>query len=260
VPEGDTIFRAAQTLDRALAGKAITRFDAPRLARTGERAVLPGTVITGVEAKGKHCLIHLDESPRRSLHSHMGMTGSWHLYRPGERWRRSRGAARVTIEVEDWIAVCFSPQRLALVADVATVTGHLGPDLCRVDADIDECLRRLDTVVPTELTIGEALLDQRVACGVGNVYRCEVLFTHHLDPFTPVAEVPAELRRRLLTDASRYLRQNLSGVDRRIDGHLPSVHGRGGRPCRRCGTLIRTLAHGESARITYWCPACQPRR
>ena len=197
MPEGDTIHRAAASLHQALAGRTLIRFKAPRLAH---RPFPPGTVVVGAEARGKHCLVHFDDG--RSLHTHMRMTGSWHLYRPGERWRKKAAAARVVLEVAPdgdrtgWVAVCFAAPVVELVAtdDDGRAgndpTAHLGPDLVRQGADIDEALARLARYSAAEREIGDALLDQRIANGVGNVYKCEVLFACGLDPFTPVGDVP----------------------------------------------------------------------
>ena len=248
MPEGDTIHRAAAALDRALAGRVLTRFEAPRL--PPHRPFPPGTVVTGVEARGKHCLVHFDDG--RTLHTHMRMTGSWHLYRPGDRWRRSRGAARVVLEVDGWVAVCFAAPVVQLVHD--DPAPHLGPDLCRPDPDLDEAVRRLGDLIEPDRTIGEALLDQRVAAGIGNVFKCEACFACGVDPATPVGAVDERTRRHLLDTASRRLRASLTASR----GGL-AVYGREHQPCRRCGTPIAAGKQGRDARITYWCPACQPR-
>jgi endonuclease-8 len=262
VPEGDTIHRAAERLRPALAGRVVRRFEAPRLA--GDRPK-PGVRIDDVEAVGKHLLVHFDGG--LTLQTHMRMTGSWHLYRPGERWRKGAHLARVVIEVDDWVAVCFSAPTVRTyrrdVDAVVSPTAHLGPDLCRADltdADIDECLERMAAVADPSDEIGAVLLDQRVACGVGNVYKSEVLFACGVNPFTPVAELDVGTRRRLITTASRQLRANLGTANREtVPGGL-AVYGRNRQACRRCGTTVRARRQGEQARTTYWCPSCQPAR
>lgn len=264
MPEGDTIHRAARSLDQALAGRTLTRFEAPRLPH---RPFPAGTVVVGAEARGKHCLVHFDDG--RSLHTHMRMTGSWHLYRPGERWRKKQAAARVVLEVapeggrDGWVAVCFAAPIVDLVTTAddgregADPTAHLGPDLVRADADIDGALARLARHSPPDREIGDALLDQRMANGVGNVYKCEVLFVCGLDPFTPVGDVDPALRRELLQTAHRLLRANLSSTDRvTVEGGL-AVYGRRDEPCRRCATPVAWRPQGPQARGTYWCPTCQ---
>jgi endonuclease VIII len=256
VPEGDTILRTARSLDRALAGRAVERFEAPRL--VGLRPS-PGARVSGVEAVGKHLFVNFEDG--RSLHTHMRMNGSWHLYRPGAPWRKSASAARVVIEVEGAVAVCFSAPVVEMI-DASGRARHqdvLGPDLCRQDADLDEALRRIDRLVPPGTTVAEVLLDQRVAAGVGNVYKSEVLFACRVDPFTPVGRLDAAARRSLLETASAQLRANLDGWHRStVAGGGLAVYGRTGRPCRRCRTPIRSRRHGAQARTTYWCPTCQP--
>jgi endonuclease-8 len=244
VPEGDTIFRTARSLDQALAGKTLVRFEAPRLRF---RPFPPDTVVDGAEAVGKHCLVRFDDG--RTLHTHMRMTGSWHLYRPGERWRKKPAAMRALVEVPDWVAVCFAAPIVELT-DHPPID-HLGPDLCRPDADIDEAVRRLDE---RGGEIGDALLDQRVAAGIGNMWRCEALFACRVNPFDRVDELPDATNRALLDVAARLLRSSVVG-----DRPPMQVYGRRAEPCKRCGTRIDWRPQGEQRRGTYWCPACQPR-
>ncbi len=228
----------------------LVRFEAPRLTF---RAFPAGTVVEGAAATGKHCLVHFDDG--RTLRTHMRMTGSWHLYRPGERWRHRASAMRALVEVDEWVAVCFAAPDVELSgrAAIAAATDHLGPDLCRPDADIDDAVRRLAALSPPGRPIGEALLDQRVAAGIGNLFKSEACFACGIDPFTPVDRLDVETRHRLLTVAAEQLRTALAG------GARPAfVYGRRDRPCRRCGTSIEWAAQGEHRRGTYWCPTCQP--
>ncbi|MEX1178182.1 MAG: DNA-formamidopyrimidine glycosylase family protein [Nitriliruptor sp.] len=262
MPEGDTIHRAAATLRAALVGRTLTKVEIPRL-----RPPWPGVGarVTGVEARGKHLLIATSDG--LFLHTHQMMTGAWHLYAPGERWRKSPRAARVVLTVPGVVAVCFASP-VVEVLDASGLARHpslrrLGPDLCDPGADLDEALVRLGRLSAPERAIGEALLDQRIACGVGNVYRCDVLFLHGLHPATPVQAVDGPTRRALLTTAGELLRENLTGHGSRTtvpggsDGSL-WVYGRGGQPCRRCRTPISSGHLGEQARLVYWCPVCQP--
>src|SRR4051812_42863969 len=131
MPEGDTIHRTAATLDKVLAGQPLVRFEAPRLRF---RPFPAATLVEGADAVGKHCLIHFDDG--RTLHTHMRMNGSWHVYRAGERWRKPRGAMRAVVAVPAWEAVCFAAPVVELTA--AAAVDHLGPDLVRPDADLDE--------------------------------------------------------------------------------------------------------------------------
>lgn len=258
MPEGDTIHRTAARLRPALEGRVVRRFEAPRL--EGEAAGRPrvGVAVAGVEARGKHLLVHFADG--LTLQTHLRMSGSWHLYREGERWRRGAHLARAVIGVDGWVAVCFSAPVVRLVRTEppgGPLLGHLGPDLCRADADLDEAVRRMAEVAGPGDEVGAVLLDQRVACGVGNVYKSEALFACRLDPFRPVADLSVEERRALLSTAARLLRANLVGGPRTtVPGGL-AVYGRAGLACRRCGTTVLARRQGEQARTTYWCPQCQ---
>ena len=285
VPEGDTIHRTATRLAGALVGHELARFDAPRLgihvggtrdagqARSRLGAPAVGTVIEAVEARGKYLLIRFGGGA--VLETHLRMSGSWHLYRPGERWQRPPATARAVVATADWEAVCFAAPHVILHppppagAAAATPAGasaaaagsgpaHLGPDLCRAEVDVDEILRRLDTMVAPDTRLDVALLDQRLFCGVGNVYKSEVLAAAGLHPATPLGSLDTGRRRELVAIAHRLLRANLGRVDRvTVPGGL-AVYGRAGRPCRRCGTPIERAATGPHHRSTYWCPTCQP--
>lgn len=261
MPEGDTIFRAAERLRPVLAGATVVRFEAPRL--VGARP-WPGTRIDAVEALGKHLLIHFDGG--LSLRTHMRMTGSWHVYRAGERWRKPAYLARVVIDVDSgWTAVCFSApivetyQRAAGTRALAA----LGPDLCRPDsleADVlDAVVARLADLAEPDTEVGVALLDQRIAAGIGNVFKSEACFAVGLDPFTPIAALDVAARRELWATAARQLRANLGPGRRTTHPRGLAVYRRAGRSCHTCGTPIRMKRQGEQQRSTYWCPRCQLR-
>ncbi len=253
MPEGDTIHRAAARLRPALEGAELRRFEAPRLVgdrpRVGER-------IDAVRAVGKHLLMEF--SGGLTLETHMRMTGSWHLYREGERWRKPAHLLRVRLDVPDWVAVCFSAPvvRTHATRSGLPALGHLGPDLCLPDPDLDACLAAM-AALDEEESIAEALLDQRAANGVGNVYKSEVCWAERLHPGTPLRDVPPELRERLMRTANRLLLANLGDGPRRTVAGGLAVYGRSGRPCRRCGTAIRMDRTGRDPRVTYWCPTCQ---
>ncbi|WP_426571246.1 DNA-formamidopyrimidine glycosylase family protein [Aquihabitans sp. McL0605] len=267
MPEGDTLHRTANRLRPALVGAVLTRFEAPRL--LGDRPV-PGSTITEVEAVGKHLLISFDDG--LTLRTHLGMPGSWHLYPEGARWRKPRHLLRALVAVPGWEAVCFSAPTVAtyrrdhpggaLGTDLDPI-GHLGPDLCTTGPDLDEALRRYEAEAAAhpETEVAVALLDQRLASGIGNVYKSEVLHRCRVDPFVPLAEVPDDVRRRLLAAANRLLLHNLTTTQRTTVAGPPgslAVYGRVRRPCRVCGTPIEMRRHGEQNRSTYWCPRCQP--
>jgi endonuclease-8 len=261
VPEGDTLRRTADVLGRALAGgevlSASARPGGPQLGR------VVGSRIDGVRSQGKHLLIDFDCG--LTLHTHLGMTGSWHRYRPRERWRRGRDAAVAVLETPSSVAVCFEAPVVELI-DSRAVSLHpalasLGPDLLAQPPDIDGALARLRDPGRADVPIAEALLDQRAVAGLGNVYRSELLFIERIDPFAPVGSLPDETLARLLGAGARLLRANVAGGQRTtMPGVRPGVHHvyrRAGRPCLRCGTLIRSMSLGRLPRRLYWCPVCQ---
>lgn len=254
MPEGDTIWRTAERLRPALAGKVVARFDGRRMSVPGPP---PGTVIENVEARGKYLLVHFADG--QTLETHMKMTGSWHLYRVGERWGRSPSSARVEIETtEGWIAVCFRAPVVDLVTR-RTGPAHLGPDLTAPAPDLEMAVDRFG-IVDGATPVAIALLDQRICCGVGNVYKSEVLHELRLAPQVAVAELGADLRRRLVETSHRMLRANLGGGPRVTAPTVPgglAVYGRRDEPCWRCGEAVQRIVQGEHARSTYWCPGCQ---
>ncbi len=273
VPEGDTIFRAARTLHRALAGHPVIAFESelPALNRIHEDAPVTGRTIERVTASGKHLLMHF--SGGLVLRTHMRMNGSWHIYRPGERWQRSRRDMRIRIATGDFEAVGFNIP-IAEFTSTRTLARHrelqaLGPDLLTDGFQPREAIRRIRESGAT--SIADALLNQRLLAGMGNVYKCEVLFICGVSPFALVRDVSDGDLTALVDTARRVLRANVSdGVApmttytgfRRTTGRAsPSerlwVYGRARLPCRRCGTAIRVRKQGLDARLTYWCPACQ---
>lgn len=268
MPEGDTIFRTAEVLRAALVGRRVIA--ARSQAHVGLRRVpdltgLIGATVLTVESRGKHLLIGFDNG--LTLRSHLRMNGSWHRYRPGEPWRRPKVAATTVLETDDSVAVAFDTPVMELLTDADLRRSRplieLGPDLLARDFDADEALRRLRARDAEQL--GSALLDQRAVAGIGNVYKSEITFLERLDPWTSVAALADDELRAALHTARRLLRANARGgarvtTERGARGQGLWVYGRAGRPCRRCGTLIQSRRQGELARLTYWCPRCQPPR
>lgn len=262
MPEGDTIHRSAAAIRTALVGKPTVRFDAPRL--IGPRPAV-GRVVEWVESHGKHLEIGWDDG--LILHTHMRMTGSWHLYRAGEHWRKSVHQMRVEIVVADWVAVCFNAPVVETFREFDRNRhpglGRLGPDLCKADADLTEAADRLLGYVDPSERVGEVLLDQHVACGVGNVYRSEVLWACGMYPFAAVSTLDREDCTTLIATAAQQLRANLHRSARitapNVVGGL-AVYGRNGQRCARCGDTIQVVRTGEHARLLYWCPGCQVHR
>jgi endonuclease-8 len=256
VPEGDTVHLAAARLHAALAGEKVTGndFRVPRYAT----ADLSGSRIKSVDARGKHLLFRFDGG--QSLHTHFKMEGTWHLYRRGERWRGGpQHEIRAILETDPWVAVGW---RLAVVELLPTegeaaLLSHLGPDVLGPDWDPDEVVARMEK--DPARPIGDVLLDQTVVAGPGNVYKSEICFLRGEHPATPVGEVDLNalvaLTKRLM-EVNRTTGSQITTGDAR-PGRKHWVYGRGGRPCRRCGTPIERRAEpGE--RVTYWCPSCQP--
>ncbi|NHC13611.1 Fpg/Nei family DNA glycosylase [Motilibacter deserti] len=260
MPEGDTVWLAGRRMHDALAGRVLTRTDfrVPQLAT----ADLSGRTVTEVVSRGKHLLTRIDDG--QTLHTHFRMDGSWHLYRPGERWRGGPAwQARVVLENAEWQAVGYRMPVVELLApgDEEEAVGHLGPDLLGPDWDRDEALRRLRAQPDRE--IGQALLDQRNLAGIGNLYKAEALFLQGVSPWTRVEDVPdlpalVERARVLLERNKAHPEQSTTGESRRGRQHW--VFERSGQPCRRCGTAVLLAEQGDApyARLTYWCPRCQP--
>jgi endonuclease-8 len=262
VPEGDTVWLAGRRLHDALAGQPLTRSDfrVPRLAT----ADLTGRTVTEVVSRGKHLLTRVE--PDLTLHTHFRMDGSWHLYRHGDRWRGGpEWQVRVLLENAQWQAVGYRLPVVELLRrdQEAEAVGHLGPDLLGEDWDpggAAEAVRRLSAQPDRE--IGDALLDQRNVAGIGNLYKAETLFLERMSPWRHIGEVEdlaAVVRRahRLLWINREHSWQVTTGVNRRGQEHW--VFERSGRPCRRCGTPVRSGPQGSPPydRLTYWCPTCQ---
>lgn len=263
MPEGDTIWRTAARLKPVLEGQTVSSFRAPRLIRPFPE---PGWTIDTVEARGKYLLVHFDDPDRvegLTLESHMVMTGSWHIYRSGERWRKSARSVRAAIETTaGWQAICFGAPHvlLRLRNGKRTPLDRLGPDLCSPDPDLDAAVAAFAQHAAPETTIAVALLDQRICCGVGNVYKSEVLHACGVAPTVVVSAVPIETRRKLVEVAHRLLRSNLGSGARVTTTDTAAglaVYGRAGAPCPRCGHEIERIVQGEHARSTYWCAGCQ---
>jgi endonuclease VIII len=263
MPEGDTIHRAARTLHAALTGQTITKFETvfPQLTR----ADMVGRVVESVEAAGKNLLMHF--SGDLHIRTHMRMNGSWHLYRPGERWRKRGFEMRIVIETPVWIAVAFNVP-VAELHDGRSLERQedllrIGPDFLAARFDSEEAKRRIRERPEEE--IANVLLNQRVVAGIGNEYKSELLFMAGIHPFTPVRDVSDEQLEELLRISRKVM---LANINKRSPGRTtnfsldPSqrqfVYSRGGQSCRKCAATIQYAKQGKDARGTYWCPSCQP--
>ena len=274
MPEGDTIFRAARTLHRALAGHTVTRFDSvyAQLTRVADDTPIVGRTIERVDSRGKHLLMWF--SGDLVLRTHMRMSGSWHIYRPGERWQRPARDMRILVATATFVAVGFnmpvaefeSPHTL----ERDDTLGSLGPDLLDANANLDIALERM-RARPDD-AIGPVLLNQRVSAGIGNIFKSETLFLCGIDPFRRVADLSDDQLRSLLLTARRLLKANVLATSkegivtyfglRHTTGRASQadrlwVYGRRGKPCRRCSTPISSAKQDPDARLTYWCAKCQ---
>jgi endonuclease VIII len=258
MPEGDTLHRTAATLSRALNGQKLVKVASPIVAI--DRAGLSGHVVEKVVAIGKNLVVRFDDG--RMLHTHLRMHGSWHVYRPGERWRRPLRDARVVLDAGDIVAVCFGAPTVRLLTSRDPATDErlrdLGPDILVDDFDASRALEEL--VARGDAPIGVALLDQTAIAGIGNVYKSETLFLCRADPFLPVASYDALRLAEILTEARKLMRANLH-PERRArttrEGGRYWVYRRSGRPCLRCHATIRMERQGAMHRSTYYCPRCQ---
>jgi endonuclease-8 len=276
MPEGDTIYRAARTLDKALSGKLVTGFESvfPKLNRVHEDAPITGRTVRGVESRGKHLLLHL--SGGLTLRTHMRMSGSWHIYRAGESWQRPSAQMRIAIQTADFQAVAFQVHDAEWLRErdlERSVLARLGPDVLHADFDAGAAVATLRAC--GHRAILDALLDQRVLAGIGNVYKSELLFLAHVHPLTPVTSLSDDTLLQLARLAQQHLRANVAegasagivtyrGLRRTTDRSNPAerlwVYGRAGEPCRQCGTPIESANIGMHVRVTYHCPTCQPRQ
>jgi endonuclease VIII len=276
VPEGDTVFRTARALGRALAAKPVTGFRTtyPLLARFDDDTPLIGQLVRSVESRGKWLLIHF--SGGGTMATHMLMSGSWHIYRPGERWQRPRTNMRILIENSEYVAVAFNvPVAKMLRSDEIQRVLPIPEttiDVLSQDFDMAEVARRILACGAEE--IGDVLLHQQVIAGIGNLFKSEVCYVTATNPFSKVAALDAEKIRALIATSLRLVKANVledsddmfvadRGRRRRTThesdpGASLWVYGRQGEPCRRCARPIRRRMQGPDARVTFWCPQCQP--
>ena len=252
--EGDSILRLARRIDAALGGSNVRARTPGRRPPEGRTvSELDGRTLTAAESRGKHLLLRFSEG--LVLHSHLGMRGSWHLYRPGERWRRPASRAWIELATEDAVAVNFDGSSMRLVRETELRRdprlARLGPDLLAPDVtpeSVAVSLRRGDR----DRELGDALLDQSLVAGIGNIFKSEGCFAAKLDPWRTLGRLePADLE--LVAAQTRSLMLGSAET-----GRAPMrVYRRAGMPCPRCGAAIRSRKQGDDARTTYWCAGCQ---
>ena len=262
MPEGDTVHKVAAAMAPRLAGAALARIDfAPR-----HGPPPPPARVLAVRAHGKHLLVDLEGG--RSLRVHLGMYGSWHRYRPGEAWKKPARRASLVLDAGAELFVCFSAKEVEVLPTPSLRAGdlfrRLGPDLIDGACDLAELTARARAFSGADAPLVDVLLDQRVACGIGNVYKSEVLFIERLPPLRRLGDTDDATLAGCYRLAAALLRRNLGGgrrvtrFERDGRGRL-WVYGRAGEECLRCGcAAIRRDALGRDRRGTYWCPECQP--
>jgi endonuclease-8 len=266
VPEGDTIHRTAVVLHRHLAGQVVTGFEIgnPRISHAAGREQIVGSTIVRVESNGKHLFVHFSTPAEVVLHTHMKMSGEWHVYRPGERWWQPESEARVVIRTETVVAPCFHPPIVELLTAkelaLHLIVSALGPDIIRDSFDMNEALARLRA--KPDRDIATALLDQKVISGIGNVYKVEALFLAKTSPWAQVRDLDDDRLREIVEHARKLIRLNRDGGQRRTHfslnpGELMWVDERAGLPCHVCGTRVEAGWHPDEVRKSWYCPKCQ---
>jgi endonuclease-8 len=254
--EGDTILRIARRLDETLAGSRIAaRTPGPRRPEGLPVDSIDGHTLERVESRGKHLLLHFEGGA--VLHSHLGMRGSWEVYGPGERWRRPTSQAWIALSSDGAEAVNFGGSTMRIVRETQlgrdARLAQLGPDLLGDDFEIAWGAQALRRRNHPDTEIGEALVEQSAIAGIGNIFKSEGCFEARIAPQRQVGSLTDEELVRLIAAMRRLM---LEAAD--TGRHPHRVYRRAGRPCPRCGGTILSSAQGDSARISYWCPRCQP--
>jgi endonuclease VIII len=251
VAEGDTILRAARRLKAALGGQQLSATAPNPRGKAAAIERLDGARLETVEAHGKHLLLNFGAL---TLHSHLGMSGSWHIYDLDASWRKPPGSAWAVLRGEASEAVQFGGPTLRVLRSEALrrdpLLARLGPDILAEDFDAETTLRSLRSAQNRPL--GDALLDQHLVAGIGNIFKSEACFAARLDPWQPVGHLSAEQLRQVVQAAHDLM---LDAVEH--GRHDRAVYKRAGRPCPRCATPIRSRGQGDANRTTYWCPTCQ---
>jgi endonuclease-8 len=260
VPEGDTIHKIAAYMAPELNGR---RVDGVRLG-IGAETQFSGAEIRSVEARGKHLRIQLDNG--KMLRSHLGMYGSWHVYAPETAWQKPSHQASLILDAAGRSWVCFNAREIEIVDDPAVrrrlLDTRLGPDLIADELDTNTIVTRAREFEDGDTLLVDCLLDQRVAAGIGNVYKSEVMFLEGLPPDRRLCDATDAVVSACFSRAAGLLRRNLGGgkrvtrFERDGAGRL-WVYGRKGLPCHVCSTPIRYRRMGRSHRSTFWCPSCQ---
>ena len=238
-----------------------------RIYTRSRRRPITGRTIEAVRSVGKHLII--DFSGGLHLRTHMRMNGSWHLYRPGEKWRGRAVDVRIVISTDIFVAVGFSIPVAEFLTDSALARQDdllkIGPECSR--RSLTWRMQRKGFAPAQEMEIADALLNQHLVAGIGNVFKSEILFVSEVNPFVLVEKIDDITLQRILSNARKLMGVNVAKENRQTGrfttGRLNPqeklwVYSRGGSPCLRCGTAIEYRKQGKDARGTYWCPRCQP--
>lgn len=286
MPEGDTIFRAATTLRKAMLNETLIGFESPLdyINEIEQRHPVVGRKVHAVQSIGKHLLMVFrqardpDVTPVATpgtwgfdllrtdliLHTHMRMTGSWHIYRAGEAWRKPKSYARVVLYTDKFAFPCFSAPVVELLTATEAVRHPMlisrGTDVITEDFEPDEAFKQFRKYNDTP--IGVVLMNQRVMAGVGNVFKSEALYIRRINPFDDVRTLSDEQLQCLIDECHKLLVLNKTRGLRRTRFALDEkarlwVYGRSGEPCFTCGILIKMKRQGLDGRSTYYCPKCQ---
>ncbi|GMU54385.1 MAG: putative endonuclease 8 2 [Candidatus Xenobia bacterium] len=283
MPEGDTVYKVAAAMRPLLVGQRLER---ARILTVVGSERLKGSLVTSLETRGKNFLFTLQGKREMMLRVHLGMNGSWHRYAPEESWKGSARDARVQLSTPEHVFVCFTPKNADLFEarelPIFLPIARLGPDLLGPEPALEVAGQR--ALSQPDRPLAEVLLDQRVAAGLGNVYKSELCFLgaypnwalqgrffephEGYNPWTPVGEIGPQAVLSLLARGRDALLANLGGwertttFDRRREPQRARpthwVYEMGGRPCRVCRAPIQRRVWGAEARVTYWCPGCQP--
>jgi endonuclease-8 len=251
VSEGDTIQRAARRIEAAIGGDQVeVSAPNPRGRMSGVQR-LDGRTLERVDSHGKHLLLDFGEL---TLHSHLGMSGSWHIYPRGAAWRKPAGAAWAVIRGKSSEAVQFGGPTLRLLRAGALrrdpTLSRLGPDILAPDFNPDVVTSSLRA--HPHRTLGDALLDQALVAGIGNIFKSEACFAARVDPWQPIADLTDEQLDRVVKAAHELMDDAVEQ-----GRHARAVYRRAGQPCPTCGTAILSRGQGDANRTTYWCPQCQ---
>jgi len=245
MPEGDSIHRVAERLQPLVGEKLEVETPHPRARVTGVAGRLDGRRLLGVEAVGKNLLLRFEDG--LVLRSHLRMRGRWQvLERNGPSVRR--GMPWLVLRGEKAEAILWHGPVLELDD---THVRRLGPDILADPPDVEEMLKRM-RAADRSLSVGEAVLDQRLVAGIGNMWRAEALWRAQVSPWARLGELSDDELRAVLAEAAQLMRRSLdSGLRQR------AVYRQAGRPCPRCGTPIASRGQGDANRIAYWCAGCQ---